>query len=200
MMTKCTGLAIVSAAICLTLSSAWPQAIQGLPEPDYDAIETAAQQIAAERDYRSELPARLAECTATAAPYANSPRTGDMVTSKVIRMTCLRAMLRRLADLYYTPDAFGPGGIDARIDEIAQPLYRIYFALYNYGAHNVGNEKVPYCIDSPCGSIAEQLAPRDDYVEFLLNLTRYVAGYAHGTSDEKRAWIGAWENAAEFSQ
>lgn len=195
---KPIGPAIFGAAICLAVSGAWPKVFPDLPEPDYDAIDASAQRAVPGRDNVSDLPARLAECTATAAPYAKSPRTGDMVASKVIRMTCLRAMLRKLADIYYTPDAFGPGGIDARIDEIAQPLYRIHFALYNYGVHDVGNEKVPYCGDGPCGSIAEQLAPRDDYVQFLLGLTRFVAGYGHGSSDEKRAWIDAWQRAAQF--
>lgn len=190
--------AIFGAAMCLAVSGACPQVFPDLPEPDYDAVEAAAQRVVPGRDYGSDLPARLADCTATAAPYARSPRTGDMVESKVIRMTCLRAMLRKLADLYYTPDAFGPGGIDARIDELAQPLYRIHFALYNYGVYHVGSKRVPYCGDGPCGSIAEQLAPRDAYVEFLLDLTRQVAGYGHGTNDEKRAWIDAWESAARF--
>lgn len=195
---KSIGPAIFGAAMCLVVSSASSQVFPDLPEPDYDAVAAAAQRVVPGRDYASDLPARLAECTATAAPYAKSPRTGDMVESKVIRMTCLRAMLRTLADRYYMPDAFGPGGIDARIDEIAEPLYRIHFALYNHGVYYVGDEKIPYCGDGPCGSIAEQLAPRDEYVAFLLDLTRQVAGYTHATSGEDRAWVDAWANAAQF--
>lgn len=175
------------------MSAAWADAPKQLPPPDYDAIEAAAQRVEPGHEYVAVLADRLRECTATATPYASSPITADMVESKVIRMTCLRAMMRRMAELYFEPGAFGLGGIEARIDELSKPLYTIYYNVLNKGMH---------CEGRPCGSIFEQLAPRDEYVDFLLDLTRFMASFAPEGSvpGDWRNWQCAWAKAARFEQ
>lgn len=196
----CKQIALATTIAFLTMPvPAWADAPKQLPEPDYEAIERAAQLPEPGQDYAKNLPARLRECTATADPYASSPITADMVTSKVIRMACLRAMLRKLAELYYEPDAFGPGGIDARMDEIAKPFYKILYDVHNKGVYYDGDKKVPECGDPGyCGSIEDQLLPRDDYVAFLMDFVRYVAGYGPFVDDRTREWYDAWVKAGRF--
>ena len=123
-----------------------------------------------------------------------------MVASKVIRMVCLRAMMRKLAELYYVRDAFGPGGIDARMDEMSKPFYKIIYDVHTKGVYYDGDKKVPECGElGYCGSIEEQLLPRDDYVEFLMDFVRYVAGYGPFVDDRTREWYDAWVEAGRFS-
>lgn len=193
-------LALTTAIALLAMSvPAWADAPKQLPEPNYEAIERAAQRTEPGQDYAKNLPARLRECTASADPYARSSITADMVASKVICMVCLRAMMRKLAELYYVPDAFGPGGIDACMDEMAKPFYKIIYDVHTKRVYYDGDKKVPECGDlGYCGSIEEQLLPRDDYVDFLMDFVRYVAGYGPFVDDRTREWYDAWVTAGRF--
>jgi hypothetical protein len=194
-------LILATIVTCLAMPiRAWAGAHQELPEPDYEAIERAAQRTEPGQEYAKDLlPARLQECTAIAAPYASSPITSDMVTSKFILEACLRAMLRKLAELNFETGAFGPGGIDARMDEIAKPLFTIFYDFHNRGVYYDGDKKVAFCDGSACGSIAEQLLPRDDYVFFLMDFVRYVAGYGRDIDSVNKDWYDAWVKAGEFA-
>jgi hypothetical protein len=172
------------ACFILILSSG-PVLPAKLPPPDYDAIKRAAQRVDKDREYVDSLPERLAECMETAESYASSMSVDDMVESTFIQEACLRAMMRKLAELYFAPGAFESGGIDARIEELGKPLYMIFEHFSVMG---------PECGGHACGSIADVLTPRAQYVSFLRELAELMAIYAangHGRAEFHDAWIKA---------
>jgi hypothetical protein len=160
-----------------------------MPDPDFDAVVAAARRIEPGREYVSVVIERLRECTDTATPYAASPITTDMIDSKVIKVVCLNAIMENLAEIYFEPDSFGEGGIRARIDELKKPLHAIY-----HGVHN-GHWG---CDGRYCGTHADSLFPRDDYVAFLLDLTAYMIDFAAQPGQLADDWRIRWAEAARF--
>ncbi|MCI0350321.1 MAG: hypothetical protein L0Z53_12930 [Acidobacteriales bacterium] len=148
-----------------------------------------AQRTEPGKEYVAAVITRLRECTDTATPYAESPITTDMVESKVIRMVCLNTIMAKLAEIYFEPNSFGEGGIRARIDELKTPLYAIY-----HGAHN-GHWG---CDGRYCGTAADSLFPRDNYVWFLLDLTEYMIDFSAEPGQLPDDWRVRWADAAKF--
>lgn len=179
----------ITITFCLAGPALSDNTLPVLPEADYDAIAAAAQKTEVGREYVTVVVDRLRECTDVASPYVSSPITTHLVESKRIRMVCLNAIMSKLGELYFEPGTFGEGGIGARIDELKTPLYAIY-----EGARN-GNRG---CLGRHCGTASAALFPRDDYVDFLLDLTEYVIGLSAEPEQLPDDWHVRWAEAAEF--
>lgn len=158
------------------------------PPPDYDAIRSAAQKSDPDKDYVDVLPERLGECKDTARPYNRTGITSAMVESKFLLMLCLEAMMAMMAELYFERDAFGPGGIGARLDEVAKPLFTIFEDTMT---------KATDCEGRPCGSIFEQIAPRDQYLKFLHGMIEFMVLriYGYQITPAWERWRDAWRAA-----
>jgi hypothetical protein len=179
----------------LLVSLASPVALAAtseLPDPDYDAIARGATLVEPGSNYVESLPARLAECTDLARPYANSGGTAYMMNSKTIRVTCLEAMFLKLTELYFHPQIFRQEAPKARLERLRADLSTFYEDLYT---------GMPECFESPsgrsCGTIFDLMLPYDAYVRFLMHLVESAALLTPDISDVA-AWRRAWAEAGSF--
>jgi hypothetical protein len=87
--------------------------------------------------------------------------TAGMRHGFVVYGLCVEKLIARLAKEFYAADAFGPGGIAARIEAMRFPYGRTYWTIYN--------EAGP-CGDGGCGTMyqPEHAAKWDDLMDQLL--------------------------------
>lgn len=85
--------------------------------PDYAMLDAMAEQAyrceqASEKEYWSGVPRR-------------------MMAALEIRLACLEEIAATLADEFYPPDAFGPGGMRGRLDDLEADTGRLFGAIHN---------------------------------------------------------------------
>lgn len=101
-----------------------------LPDPDLAAIARLAQRVGPEKSYPSSLPTRRRECIEAATPYLTSGAPDRMIWGERMLIECYAAMLIKLADIYYDPQTFGPGGMRALLQRLRQHLEQLYTGIY----------------------------------------------------------------------
>ncbi|WP_404382071.1 hypothetical protein [Caenispirillum salinarum] len=87
-------------------------------EPDYAMLDAMAEQAflceqASEKEYWSGVPRR-------------------MMAALEIRLACLEEIAATLADEFYPPDAFGPGGMKARLGDLQAQTGRLFGAIHTH--------------------------------------------------------------------
>lgn len=85
-------------------------------EPDYTMLDVMAERAylceqASENEYWSGVPQR-------------------MVAALDVRLSCLEDIAATLAEEFYPPDAFGPGGMRARLDELETQTSRLFGVIH----------------------------------------------------------------------
>lgn len=174
------------AAMCCVLllpSTAAAGDIRDLPEPNLAAIAWMARKSNPDLPYVVSLPDRRKECKAAAMPYLSSPNTLHSVWATLILRECYKAMLIRMAELYYKPDAFGSGGMPALLDRLQRDLEDLYRDVYEGRA----DCKVD------CGSItytllySDSVTPIEEAVRTMALLQSHIA--------DRQQWIEAWKVA-----
>lgn len=106
-------------------------AVDDVQQPDYDAIGLAAQRTEASRDYVRVLPDRWAECHATARRYSDAGTTAAMRLGTFVRGACLKAMLIKMAAVYYDSESFEPKTFTAIVDGTEDDTYLLFHGIYN---------------------------------------------------------------------
>lgn len=106
------------------------QAWRGRAEPDYRLIDAMAEQAnlceqASEKEYWSGVPRR-------------------MLAALEIRLACLKEVAATLADEFYPPDAFGDGGMRARLEELESRTGGLFEVIHG--------QALP-CTTGECGAI-----------------------------------------------
>lgn len=177
--------AIQAVVICTSLLFAPVVFAQGdrLPEPDFDAIARMAQRVESGKSYVATLPKRRKECQVAAVPYFDSGVTSTMAQGGFIVRQCYAAMLVKMAELYYRPDAFGPGGMPALLDKLQGDIGRLYYGMYQ------GRNE---CLEE-CGSMATLSEIADSTVE-IERAVRIMA-LLHVPNAESKEWSEAWDRA-----
>ncbi len=153
------------------------------PPPDRAAIAAMAQRENAGIPYVAGMPERHVQCDAVAEPYLDSPGSGHAVAGGTILTECHIAMLVKMAERHYPPDAFGPGGMAALADRLLDDLGRLY-----QGIHDGPIDCLRYC-----GSILYEFASAHKGVEF----ERAVETMAllHVPVSEQEQWLKSWNRA-----
>lgn len=101
-----------------------------LPDPDLAAIARIAQRADSKKSYPGGLPVRRRECIEAATPYLTSGAPDRMVWGERMLIECYSAMLIKLADVYYDPKTFGPGGMRALLKRVRRDLEVLYTGIY----------------------------------------------------------------------
>lgn len=123
----------MTAIIMGVLAVAAPAALAGgdeLPDPDLAAVRRLAQRVGPDTSYANGLPVRRRECGEVAGPYLASGLPDRMAWGERILIECYAAMLIKLADVYYRPKAFGPGGMRALLKRLRHDLELLYTGIY----------------------------------------------------------------------
>lgn len=171
--------------LCLLLLSARAILAQSetLPEPDFAAIARMAQRVEAGKSYVAGLPARRQECRNAAIPYLDTGVTQYMAWGGLIVRECHAAMLIKLAESYYKPDAFGPGGMSALLNNLQRDLGALYYGIYQ-GRIDCLHE---------CGSMAilSEIADNSGEIEHAAQ----VMASLHVPFPDSREWFEAWKRA-----
>jgi hypothetical protein len=101
-----------------------------LKYPDYAAIKRAAQRLDPNQEYVRVLPARWAECHATAETYRSTRTTEGLILGDLVMNACLEGMLAKMGHTYYDARAFSPGGIERLADKIEDNVDHLYQGIY----------------------------------------------------------------------
>lgn len=101
-----------------------------LLDPDLAAVRRLALRVGPEKSYAGSLPARRRKCIAAAAPHLESGTPDRMAWGERVLAECYVAMLIKLADVYYDPKAFGPGGMRALLKPVRRDLELLYTGIY----------------------------------------------------------------------
>jgi hypothetical protein len=176
--------ALILLAIC-AMPWCGPAVLAGseaLPEPDYAAISRRAQRADPGQSYIAGMPGRHKECDDTATPYFDAGVTASMAQGGYIRTTCHVAMLNKLAELHYRPNAFGSGDMPALMDRLPVHLTRLYQGIY-------GPKR---CLHE-CGSMGflSAIAQRSSEIERAVEIMALL----HVPPPEREKWLEAWNRA-----
>lgn len=171
--------------VCLLLVSGTDILAQSdtLPEPDFAAIARMAQRVEAGKSYVASLPARRRECKIAAMSYFDSGVTSTMARGGLIVRHCYAAMLIKMAELYYAPDAFGPGGMPALLDALQRNIGKLYSGMYQGRID---------CLEE-CGTMAVLSEIADSTAE-IEHAARAMA-LLHVPHPESNQWSEAWDRA-----
>lgn len=164
----------------------YPSAIAGSdlsPPPDRAAIAAIAQREEPGILYVTGMPDRHVECDEVAQPYLDAPGTGAAFAGGTILMQCHGAMLVKLAELHYRPDAFGPGGMPVLADRLLDELGQLYRGIHDGPIDCLRN----------CGSILYLIWSAHQGAEF----ERAVEAMAllQVPEPEQEQWLKSWNRA-----
>jgi len=176
--------ALIVLVVC-ALPWCGPAALAGSeerPEPDYAAISRMAQRADAGKSYIASMPARHKECDDAAELYFDAGTTASMAQGGYILTECHAAMLTKLAQLHYKPQAFGSGGMPALIERLPADLGLLYRGIY-----------APKRCLHECGTMAILAAIADRGWE----IERAVETLAllHVPPPEREKWLEEWNHA-----
>jgi hypothetical protein len=157
----------------------------GFPEPDYDGLAQAAGRVVPGESYVEALPVRREICANAALPYSDGPSTSEMVVGMTIDLVCLRAMMHRLAELYYAGEDSGADSAKALFDRLDEEM-----ALFFRDAFNGTRD----CFDTPpysCGTMNTSLTHRSAHLRITAELVELMA-LGTGLIRDVPAWQKAW--------
>lgn len=154
-----------------------------LPPPDFAAVAAMAQREEPGVPYVAAMPDRHVECDEIAEPYFDSPGTGIQVGGAAIMRACHIAMLVKMSDLHYEPDAFGSGGMELLAGRLLEDLGQLYRGIHDG----------PIDCLRDCGSILYAFVAADIGVEF----ERAVEAMAllQVPESEQEQWLKSWNRA-----
>lgn len=116
-------------------------------------------------------------------PYFDSGVTSAMAQGSMIVRQCYAAMLIKMAELYYAPDAFGPGGMPALLDALQHNIGKLYYGMY---------ERRTVCVEE-CGTTMTLSEIVDSTTEILHAVESMallqIPWFEH---DE---WLKAWKRS-----
>ena len=176
--------ALIVLVVC-ALPWCGPAALAGSeerPEPDYAAISRMAQRADAGKSYIASMPARHKECDDAAELYFDAGTTASMAQGGYILTECHAAMLTKLAQLHYKPQAFGSGGMPALIERLPADLGRLYRGIY-----------APKRCLHECGTMAILAAIADRGWE--IELAVEAMALLHVPRPERAKWLEEWNRA-----
>ncbi|MCF8481351.1 MAG: hypothetical protein K9H25_13030 [Rhodospirillum sp.] len=140
------GAVWVVAALCVVqLLSVVPACAAELTADTYRLLDT--------------VPDRMGACTDA---VSESYDTGDAEQIRAAmngEIACLKEVAAFLADTFYAPDAFGPGGITALLQRVSDPLGQMFYVL----------QTEPTACVPACGSLYG-IQALDMYRRFLVTL------------------------------
>lgn len=95
----------------------------------------AAGQSGTERRYDwkllDQVVARQQACASTREKKTASGVTANMRSAQIEYGLCVERLIAQVAAEFYARDAFGPGGIAARIEDVRKPFQQMYWTVYN---------------------------------------------------------------------
>lgn len=154
--------------------------------PDFAAVERAAQRAEPGTEYILSVPARRSECVALALQYKSTDSTAGSGIAALVEFRCISAILLQLEQVYYDSEAFPPDGMNGLIDRLSGAIYELYDGIYN---------EQPACRPW-CGTMYDPV-PQFMVNRVLDDAVEAIAEARLASSPAWAKWLNDWRAATE---